>query len=472
MTDAEQGRLGTDTVLWTASAASSLDTNLDPRLTALGDVPRRNVELVRLAAAVYAADRTTPRTFGGSNWNQRDFVVRVPVWEPDGWKTIADPLTALLNMLSGDRWLLEFYRSRPPRSDAKPVKLEPVVRVVLLSGGADSLCGALISRLDLKDRSQALLSHVSWRNLSPVQRALAASAEALAPNTRMRHHQLRLGLRSRQPRSRVAFLSEPSSRTRSLLFLSLGLAAAAPWGAELWVPENGFASLNPPLAPERRGALSTRTTHPAFLGGLAELIAPIGVHADLRNPFQDRTKGEMFAGLASRLGRTVAGQLLSSSHSCGHTGARAHGLPATAQCGVCFGCLLRRSAFVASGIDDGTRYLCEEPISSARDAYLSGKTAVAALRYFVERGHHSPGSMTSIPSGSHRRHPAGQHVAHETASDARPTARPERGTERAPAAVGGWLEACSSVPPKFERSQIHIDLRWRPSAARGKPPGR
>ncbi|AYC44153.1 hypothetical protein [Streptomyces griseorubiginosus] len=45
---------------WPAGPGGSFVSTLGPRLGALGPVPEPNIELVRLAALVYAADRTTP----------------------------------------------------------------------------------------------------------------------------------------------------------------------------------------------------------------------------------------------------------------------------------------------------------------------------------------------------------------------------------------------------------------------------
>ena len=65
-------------------------------------------------------------------------------------------------------------------------------------------------------------------------------------------------------------------------------------GKRLVIPENGFMSLNPPLLPERRGALSTRTTHPSFLAQLREVLDVVGIDVELDVPFAALTKGETF----------------------------------------------------------------------------------------------------------------------------------------------------------------------------------
>ena len=88
-------------------------------------------------------------------------------------------------------------------------------------------------------------------------------------------------------------------RSRSLLYLALGLAAAAGFGAAtpLIIPENGWISLNPPLTANRLGSCSTRTTHPYFLEQLTGLWRAAGLANPLVNPYQGLTKGEIGAGL-------------------------------------------------------------------------------------------------------------------------------------------------------------------------------
>lgn len=371
------------TLLWSREGSDSFVTRLGPSLGDLGSVPRPNIELVRLAAAVSAADRSVPRRGGGSNWSRRDIGVNVPVFDPERWLSIADRLAALLGFLSGDHWELHFVRARSPRepiSAATP----PSSRVLLLSGGADSAIGALLARDELGREPYTLMSHVGATNLSPIQRGVATQVESLVPGGSQRHVQIRFTRGSRRVDG-SSFANEYSTRTRSLLFLALGLAVASIDGVELVVPENGFASLNPPLSPDQRGSLSTRTTHPAFLSGLSEILAEAGVHALLRNPFQDFTKGEMFRRAADRVGNEEAAALLSSTHSCAHTGHRSFGLPVRYQCGVCFGCLLRRSAFVASGLADTTAYLCSMSDPQLAD-YLADKSMERPIREFLDRG--------------------------------------------------------------------------------------
>jgi hypothetical protein len=178
---------------------------------------------------------------------------------------------------------------------------------------------------------------------------------------------------------------EPSSRSRSILFIALGLAVASIDSVQLWIPENGFASLNPPLGYNRLGSLSTKTTHPAFLQGLQDVLARVGAHSDLHNPFTTKTKGEMFQLAIEAIGQQQASELFGLTNSCAHTGHPGHRPSAATPCGVCFGCVVRRAALKAANLPDLATYA--DPASSAKlKKWLEDETIVPAIRSFISRG--------------------------------------------------------------------------------------
>jgi hypothetical protein len=203
-----------------------------------------------------------------------------------------------------------------------------------------------------------LVSHWDWAGHSGVQKAVISRLGARFPK-QLSWHQIHLARRRDQIGGGGKFGEEASRRSRSLLFLSLGLAeSSAEPLAPLWIAENGYAALNPPLAGERRGALSTRTTHPLVLGRLRDAVRELGGRAEFENPFAAMTKGEMYAEVARSLGNGEAETLLGKSHSCSHVRfAAGTGFPPDTQCGVCFGCLVRRAAFHAAGLADTSTYL-------------------------------------------------------------------------------------------------------------------
>ena len=374
------------TFYWPAEGASSFRAPFGPRLAAIGVVPPLNVDLVRIALLVYAADRSTIRRVGRTNWSSRDFSLTVPVSNARLWDPVVDELRSLLALLTGDTWALNFRTARPPKEqEVKKSDLQKPSRVVLMSGGSDSALGVLESRRQLKrEDSHLLVSHVGLTTLGPIQRRVAETASTISPGPAQSVEQILL-VRRRHQVDGSRFKSEPSTRSRSLLFLALGLAHASVHGVPLWIPENGFASLNPPLAPNRRGSLSTRTTHPAFLGGLSRILDAVGAHPTIVNPFERMTKGEMFRAAANQFSEDEISSFLSATHSCGLTGQRSMGISTTTQCGVCFGCVVRRSSFASAGLVDSAAYA--NPGHSNRLAkWLERNSVLPDMRRFVQRG--------------------------------------------------------------------------------------
>jgi hypothetical protein len=51
--------------------------------------------------------------------------------------------------------------------------------------------------------------------------------------------------------------------------------------------------VNAPLTIRRVGSLSTRTTHPHYLGLMQQVLDGLQIPADIDNPYRHRTKGEM-----------------------------------------------------------------------------------------------------------------------------------------------------------------------------------
>jgi hypothetical protein len=371
---------------WLTEQRSSFTSGIGPSLGMLGPVPELNVDFVRIALTAFAADRSVLREGRGSNWNQRQFNLEIPVSDPTRWEAVADELAGVLGFLSGDRWTLTFTHGQAPfEAVALPSTSGAPKRVVLLSGGADSAIGGLYSRALLApDEHHILLSHFSNTLLAPIQRRVAAEVERLVPGPTQQHVVVHLG-RGSQRIDGTLYPSEPTSRSRSLLFLALGLAVASVHQVPLWIPENGFASLNPPLGPERLGSLSTKTTHPAFLQNLAAVLTKVGAHTIIENPFAQSTKGEMYQRVADLVGGDEASVFLSKTHSCALTGQRTHHISPERACGICFGCVLRRASFAASGVADLTGYIApsSDPVVQK---WLDGKSVEQPVRNFARRG--------------------------------------------------------------------------------------
>jgi hypothetical protein len=378
------GQLRTDTFAWKGTTGeSSFNTNLGPELRGMGEVPRPHQDFVAFATAVFLADRTVLRP---RDW-RRSIELEVPVYDVAAWEALADHFSETLELLSSDEWQLTFTQRAEPR--VLDVAEHPEVdRVLLFSGGADSLCGAIRSLAS--DERLLLVSHWDWTGHAGVQSDLSRRLAARFPD-HVWSHRIQLQRRRQQVGNAGGYFGdEATRRTRSLLFVSLGLAeASVEPGAPLWIAENGYAALNPPLAGERRGALSTRTTHPLVLSRIRDAVRQLGGTAEFENPFVSMTKGEMYRDAAVALGKKDAEALLGASHSCSHVRyAAGTGYPPETQCGVCFGCLVRRAAFHASGLADTTTYLHKVIPTADQPRHLrsTAESEVRTVRYAGQRG--------------------------------------------------------------------------------------
>ena len=344
-----------------------------------------NRDAVWLATTVFLADRTTARKKG---W-QRELQLVVPTTNPEIWNSVSADIDAMLSFLTSDAWKTVFALSTTESAEyhghAEPAQQSGSDVVCLFSGGADSVCGAV--RAITEGHHVTLVSHWDWSGHSAPQSQLVDELQRQF-DVKIPHIRVNLGRKAKQIGG-TSFRNEPSRRSRSLLFVTLGLAVASARGLiPLWIAENGFTSLNPPLASERRGALSTRTTHPEFLSRLRSILQTISAHTDFTNVYRDMTKGEMFRSVTDVIGQEAASVLLSKTHSCSHVrwAMKYHRPPGT-QCGVCFGCLVRRAAFIAAGLEDRTTYLVTHLEARERDRFLTsmGRAQVEAMRYAVSR---------------------------------------------------------------------------------------
>lgn len=335
-------------------------------LTAAGTTVRRELErvavtplpvavdLLNLATAVYSADVCTRRLTAYDRWT-RDFRLFLPVADPDRWSAASSLLSRMLGFLSGDRWEVAFRPlANPVPPFVKRKRARPATRptaVSLFSGGLDSFVGVL----DLLEAggTVALVGHYST---GPTSQAQDAVNSALAAHYPDRTALFRFFVR---PPRLNGSLPEPSTRSRSILFLALGTLVASAFGdpLPLYVPENGLISLNVPLTPARSGTLSTRTTHPHFIGLYRELLAFVGLNTAVVTPYRFQTKGEMLAGATNpAVLRAVAPRTLSCSHP---DVGRYRGVAPGRHCGYCVPCLIRRASLAHVGADSADDYLID-----------------------------------------------------------------------------------------------------------------
>jgi len=135
---------------------------------------------------------------------------------------------------------------------------------------------------------------------------------------------------------------------------AIALSSSYPNAIKLIIPENGLISLNIPLTFSRMGSSSTRTTHPHYIALLQKLLLEIGSNVTLSNPYQFKTKGEMFIECKEM---KFLQENYNLTMSCSHPDiGRMNGENQPRHCGDCLPCIIRRAAIKKAGITDTSNY--------------------------------------------------------------------------------------------------------------------
>jgi hypothetical protein len=300
-------------------------------------------DVLVVAAHVHAADTRLSRSSESQDAWTREIRLVIPVSDPGRWTAAAPVLVRALNFLTGDRWVVGF-RKRPKAFKtlvpvAAPTLLPPPFDgVSLFSGGLDSLIGA-IDTLD-SNGTPLLVSHAGEGLVSKSQERCFDGLKAAYPGSAF--NRLRVWM-SFDAGLFDDVASEDTTRGRSFLFFSLGVAAgtALPRPFVLKVPENGLIALNVPLDRLRLGALSTRTTHPFYIARWNEMLAALDIGGRIDNPYWDMTKGEMVAACSNP---AVLSKLTPLSLSCSSPTKGRWTKQPQGHCGFCLPCLIRRAA--------------------------------------------------------------------------------------------------------------------------------
>lgn len=359
-------------LIWGAprTPGTSVRADIDPWLSELGPCSEASIDLVRIAAAAYMADRQTPRGAGYT----RTMRIHVQVTNADRWMGALDDLADLLYWLTGDVWEISVATDRAERPEAAEPPEERPDTVALLSGGLDSLAGALAATPDSR---RLFLGH--WDN--PTVKASQDRTWSWlqnVPGFSGEYRQIHL--------CEAATKLEISTRSRCLLFFALATATATATGAgTVEVPENGFTSLNPSLGNDRGGVLSTRSTHPWTIFLFQQLLGAVGIDVLVRNPYELMTKGELVAA-ASKRAAIVEGVPLTLS--CGKLGGHHYrGGNPNYNCGLCVACLTRRGALLSASIKDDTPYLMNTIERAGLPRLLKARDAdLRAVRTATEEG--------------------------------------------------------------------------------------
>lgn len=338
------------------------------------------VDLMILAAHVYAADTRISRTKESQDTWTREIRLVVPVSDPALWNGSTQQIVRLLNFLTGDRWSVGF-RARPKLftkivgKAAKDLLGSPFTGVSLFSGGLDSLIGA-IDTLE-SGQTPLLVSHAGDGATSKAQDLCYEKLKEKYKRTDFNRLRFWLNIPSEVFNDMD---SEDTTRGRSFLFFALGILAGTGINQPftLQVPENGLIALNVPLDNLRLGSLSTRTTHPFYMNNWNQLLKQLGISGKLDNPYWNKTKGEMVNNCANK---KVLYETIELSLSCSSpTKGRWHGIT-TQHCGYCLPCLIRR----ASIRKDPTTYTLHDLNAQTLDTMHSEGRQIRSFQLAIKR---------------------------------------------------------------------------------------
>lgn len=365
-----------------ASRTDTMRTGIDWHATQFGQPAPEAKDLLRVVTAAYIADRTTHQPAKALT---RPLALTVHVEQPDAWTdTALEQAVDLLHWLTGDDWALRCVPSKAEQPDQTlDLDVSTADDICLVSGGLDSLCGALIRLRE--PGTPFFLGHADTSTF--VRRAQEHIQEHLASQSPPRtYSQYPLRHFGNEEQRKV---KHRTPKSRSLLFMTMAVVAASGMGAtRVLVPENGFTSINPPLEPSRAGVMTTRSTHPWTFHAVTGLLTTLGLSSiTVVNPHHDLTKGQLLK--QAMPGATPADQALAAATvSCAKPNpGRPAGGKATTQCGICVACLVRRAAFIAADVPDLTEYAVETWAKAPAEAVRHARRHdIAAWQSATENG--------------------------------------------------------------------------------------
>lgn len=314
-------------------------------------IPTVATSFLYFSAIIYAIDRSVSRKKHSiDGWSRElDVAIKIPCHE--AFNAQKKQIDKLLSFLTGDYWTLSFQEASPVRlTEYKDCDyFDSIDQVNLFSGGLDSLIGAIDFMSQYPEKKLFLASHYDSDMSGP-----RIDQERLLLHFASKYKDQYVVFPKRNSVRIVSHISaETTCRSRSLIFIAIALQIAEYNKSKIIIPENGSVSLNYPLSPSRRSSCSTRTTHPVVMHQVKELFKIFGLSAEMENPYEFMTKGEMVRNCKDQ---SYLLSILSDSNSCGKRTRRQffYDNRHATHCGHCMPCMYRKASLI--GFDDTTSY--------------------------------------------------------------------------------------------------------------------
>ena len=203
------------------------------RIRFLRDLPDRLDDLLRLAAFIYASDtrvsRGSSKDVFAASW-QRTFRLVLPVWDLDFWNApnVQENLIETLEFLTGDVYSFDFAQrtKREPSQGILQFKelLGPFPQVdvaVLFFRRCQTSLAAVLESIQDVSHHPILVSHRSAPAVDSRQKALVEEVRSRFSQWAFPHVSMWVN------RAGGKRLVEPTQRSRSFLFTSLGVVTAS-----------------------------------------------------------------------------------------------------------------------------------------------------------------------------------------------------------------------------------------------------
>ncbi len=302
-----------------------------------------------VAAAVQFCDHTKRRP--STDWG-RDFVLRVPVHDPDLWNsvTVSVALHNALRLLTDDQWQITFKPRKAPASIPRQrnFSLPDDTRVIIpFSDGLDSR--AVAGLMELKHGKKLVRVRLGSKSLNGCRTGNQQIPFASVP------YQVR-------PHERRSV--ETSARSRGFKFALLsGVAAYLSGTKQVIVPESGQGALGPVLVPVGQ-AYEDYRNHPLFTNCMETFLSALFQHEiHYTYPRLWRTKAET---LAEFVENCLDGRNWTQTRSCWQGQRQVSVSGQMRQCGICAACILRRMSVHAADLTECRQSYVWEDLTAAR----------------------------------------------------------------------------------------------------------
>ncbi len=303
-----------------------------------------DLDLLTVVGAVGFTDRVVQRR-RSTGWS-RDLHLSIPVSDPEFWtrREIQSALTECLAIVSGDMWEIKFTRLKTRRPLQASLRCDPepfaeVSCVIPYSGGLDSLAGLQLWQTANPNEATLRIGTETNRGVGEVIRRSTAGWQ----KTNSVSVHLKFAALGDHP--------EATYRTRTFVFFSTAALAARLAGvSRVVIMENGQGTLGPSLVP-MGDEWPYRSTHPLFTASLHRLLRLVweGDAPVFEHPHMWATKTEVLRAAAKAPESVDAWR---ETRSCSRGPKRHKGAAAPSSCGLCGGCILRRSSLVAAGFGE------------------------------------------------------------------------------------------------------------------------